>query len=180
MRIFTPSRIAFVSLIWRHHVSHLQSRHLCCACFLRHWRNRRAARPVALCSGLWSGGRNIEQISADNGGLGGTESMKTEIDYSRKIVSIRCSDAMPPRIVAWRPILGCVQLPIGATEEALHFVPQVAKKVARPDLDAKEWPMERRPHSAGRLGKIYFNPRPGSTRRKRREIWRSILDLWWN
>src|SRR5512136_2355420 len=42
-----------------------------------------ATRAVALCSGLWSGGRSIEQINADNGGLGGTESMKTEIDYSR-------------------------------------------------------------------------------------------------
>src|SRR5512136_3252354 len=71
-----------------------------------------ATRAVALCSGLWSGGRSIEQINADNGGLGGTESMKTEIDYSRKIVSIRYSDVMPPRIVAWRPVLGCVQLPI--------------------------------------------------------------------
>jgi len=33
-----------------------------------------ATRAVALCSGLWSGGRSIEQINADNGGLGGTES----------------------------------------------------------------------------------------------------------
>jgi CubicO group peptidase (beta-lactamase class C family) len=99
-----------------------------------------ATRAVALCSGLWSGGRSIEQINADSGGLGGTESMKTEIDYSRKIVSIRYSDVMPPRIVAWRPVLGCVQLPIGATEDALRFVPQVASNVIRPDFDAQDWP----------------------------------------
>jgi CubicO group peptidase (beta-lactamase class C family) len=99
-----------------------------------------ATRAVALCSGLWSGGRSIEQINADNNGLGGTESMKTDIDYVRKVVSIRYSDVMPPRIVAWRPVLGCVQLPIGATEDALRFVPHVARDVVRPDLDMQDWP----------------------------------------
>ncbi|MEO8596022.1 MAG: serine hydrolase [Candidatus Solibacter sp.] len=100
-----------------------------------------ATRAVALCSGLWSGGRSIEQIDADNSGVGGTEQMKTDIDYARKIVSIRYSDVMPPRIVAWRPVLGCVQLPTGATEEALRFVPQVDAKVVRPELDGQAWPM---------------------------------------
>jgi CubicO group peptidase (beta-lactamase class C family) len=99
-----------------------------------------ATRAVALCSGMWSGGRSVEQINADNGGLGGTESMKTEIDQARKIVSIRYSDVMPPRIVAWRPVLGCVQLPIGATEDALRSVPQVAANVVRPDFDTLDWP----------------------------------------
>jgi CubicO group peptidase (beta-lactamase class C family) len=36
--------------------------------------------------------------------------------------------------------LGCVQLPTGATEDALKYVPQVASNVVRPDLDAKDWP----------------------------------------
>ena len=74
-----------------------------------------ATRAVAVCSGLWDGGRTLEQINADSGGLGGTESMKTHIDSVRKIVSIEYSNLMPPRIVAWRPVLGCVLLPIGAT-----------------------------------------------------------------
>ena len=99
-----------------------------------------ATRAVALCSGLWDGGRTVEQINADNGGLGGAESMNTRIDSERKIVSVEYSDRMPPRIVAWRPVLGCVQLPIGATEEALRFVPRVAANVVRPDLDALDWP----------------------------------------
>jgi hypothetical protein len=42
--------------------------------------------------------------------------MRTDIDYTRKIVSIKYSDVMPPRIVAWHPVLGCVQLLIGATD----------------------------------------------------------------
>ena len=109
-----------------------------------------ATRAVALCSGMWDGGRSIEQINADNGGLGGTESMKTDIDYARRIVSIRYSDVMPPRIVAWRPVLGCVQLPIGATEDALRFVPQVAAGTVRPNFDAQDWPMGDR-NASGRL-----------------------------
>ena len=109
-----------------------------------------ATRAVALCSGLWNGGRTIEQIDADNGGLGGTESMKTDIDYARKIVSIKYSEVTPPRIVAWRPVLGCVQLPIGATEDALRFVPQVATNVVHPDFDARDWPMGDR-NAAGRF-----------------------------
>lgn len=109
-----------------------------------------ATRGVALCSGLWDGGRTIEQINADNGGLGGTESMQTTIDTERRIVSIKYADVMPPRIVAWRPVLGCVQLPIGATEDALKHVPQVARDVVRPNFDALDWPMGDR-NAMGRL-----------------------------
>jgi CubicO group peptidase (beta-lactamase class C family) len=100
-----------------------------------------AQRAVALCSGMWDGGRSIEQINADNGGLGGTESIETDIDYARKIVSIKYSDVMPPRIVAWRPVLGCVQLPTGATEDALKYVPQVPAGISRPNFDNRDWPM---------------------------------------
>ena len=99
-----------------------------------------STKAVALCSGLWEGGRTVEQINADNDGFAGTESMKTEIDYDRKIVTVKYSDVMPPRIVACRPVLGCVQLPIGASEDALKYVPQVDPSVVRPDLDAKDWP----------------------------------------
>ncbi len=109
-----------------------------------------ATRAVALCSGLWNGGRTVEQINADNGGPGGTETMKTDIDFERKIVSIKYSDLMPPRIVAWRPVLGCVQLPIGATEDALRFVPQVAGDVVHPDFDALDWPLGDK-NATGRL-----------------------------
>ena len=94
-----------------------------------------AQRAVALCSGMWDGGRTIEQINADNGGLGGTESMKTDIDYARKIVSIKYSDAMPPRIVAWRPVLGCVQLPM--LSRAQQMPPGCAGVLSTP------WPVMR-------------------------------------
>lgn len=99
-----------------------------------------ATRAVALCSGLWEGGRTLDQINADNGWQGTPDSLKTGIDYEHKIVSVTYSDRMPPRIVAYRPVLGCVQLPIGATEDALKYVPQVDPGVVRPDLDARDWP----------------------------------------
>jgi CubicO group peptidase (beta-lactamase class C family) len=99
-----------------------------------------ATRAVALCSGLWDGGRTIEQVNADNGGVGGTEKMQTQIDHERRIVSIKYDEVMPPRIVAWRPVLGCAQLPIGATADAIQHLPQVSKDVVRPDLDARDWP----------------------------------------
>jgi CubicO group peptidase (beta-lactamase class C family) len=97
-------------------------------------------RAVALCSGLWDGGRSIAQVNEDNGGLGGTEKMETNVDGTRKVVTVKYSDVMPPRIVAWRPVLGCAQLPIGATEDAIRYLPQVASNVVRPELDARDWP----------------------------------------
>ena len=111
-----------------------------------------ATRAVALCSGLWDGGRSVEQINTDNNGVGGTESMQTNIDATRKIVSIKYTDALPPRLVAWRPVLGCVQLPIGATEEALQFVPQVATDAVRPNFDSRDWPTGDQ-KATGRLSK---------------------------
>jgi hypothetical protein len=111
-----------------------------------------ATRAVALCSGLWDGGRTVEQIDADNGGVGGTEAMQTNIDSTRKIVSVKYSDAMPPRVVVWRPVLGCAQLPIGATEDAIQHLPRVASDVVRPDFDARDWPMGDQ-KAMGRLSK---------------------------
>jgi CubicO group peptidase (beta-lactamase class C family) len=107
-------------------------------------------RAAALCSGLWDGGRTVEQIHADNDGIEGLEPATVDIDAQRRIVRIRYSDAMPPRIVVWRRVLGCVQLPIGATEQDISGLPQVADDVIRPDLDAREWPTGDR-NATGRL-----------------------------
>jgi CubicO group peptidase (beta-lactamase class C family) len=48
---------------------------------------------------------------------------------------------MPPRIVVWRPVLGCTQLPVGATIEDRAFLPQVAADLRAPDLDDEDWPL---------------------------------------
>lgn len=48
------------------------------------------------------------------------------IDQSRKTVSVDYSPLMPPRMAAYRPGFGCTQLPVGATEKALDFLPRFA------------------------------------------------------
>src|SRR5690606_8624168 len=63
------------------------------------------------------------------------------IDNKLKTVSITYDESMPARIVAWRPVLGCVQLAVGANHEAIKTLPQVAKKVRAPKLDDQSWPM---------------------------------------
>ena len=51
--------------------------------------------------GRHRGGRTLEPINADNGGPGGAESMKTDIDYTRRIVAIKDSDVMSPGNPVW-------------------------------------------------------------------------------
>ena len=62
----------------------------------------------------------------------------------------------PPRIAAWRPRLGCAQLPIGAPMTAVADLPRL-DSIAVPDLDAQPWPM-------GDLGAVL--PLPKSVRTK--------------
>jgi CubicO group peptidase (beta-lactamase class C family) len=99
-----------------------------------------SVRAVALCSGVWDGGRSVEQVTADNGGFRGSESLQVDIDEQRRIVSVKYSDVMPPRIVVWRPVLGCAQLPIGATQDAIRHLPQISADVVRPDYAQRDWP----------------------------------------
>jgi CubicO group peptidase (beta-lactamase class C family) len=95
-------------------------------------------RAVALCSGLWSGGQTRELIETRIVPPPGD--LKTEIDEARRTVAVTYSPTMPPRIVVWRNVLGCVQLPAGATMEAARYVPQVASNLHAPNLDDKPWP----------------------------------------
>jgi CubicO group peptidase (beta-lactamase class C family) len=97
------------------------------------------------CSNLFNGGITPEQTEADD--LRGTyanlnlvfASLTASIDRGRRIVSVPYDPVMPPRIAAWRPGLGCTQLPIGATVEAVSALPQLG--IATPDLDSRPWPM---------------------------------------
>lgn len=97
------------------------------------------------CSNLFNGGITPEQTEADD--LRGTypslnplfASLTASVDRDRRIVSVPYDPAMPPRIAAWRPGLGCTQLPIGATLEAVSALPQLSLSV--PNFDARPWPM---------------------------------------
>jgi len=96
-------------------------------------------RAVALCSGLWSGGQTRKLIETRI--LPPAGDLKTEIDESRRSVQVSYSATMPPRIVVWRNVLGCVQLPAGATLDDAKYLPQVSQRLQAPDLDDRPWPM---------------------------------------
>ncbi len=95
-------------------------------------------RAVALCSGLWSGGQTRELIEKRIVPPAGD--LETEIDESKRIVQVTYSPTMPPRIVVWRNVLGCAQLPAGATLDDAKYLPQVSPRLHVPDLDDKPWP----------------------------------------
>jgi CubicO group peptidase (beta-lactamase class C family) len=95
-------------------------------------------RAVALCSGLWSGSQTRELIEKRI--LPPAGDLKTQIDETRRIVQVTYSTSMPPRIVVWRNVLGCVQLPAGATLEDTKYLPQVSGRVRAPNLDDQPWP----------------------------------------
>lgn len=98
-----------------------------------------------VCSNLFNGGLSEEQTEADD--LRGTygslnslfSSLTVRIDRQRRLVSVPYDEAMPPRIAAWRPGLGCTQLPIGAAPEMAEALPRIA--ATAPDLDAQLWPV---------------------------------------
>ncbi len=98
-----------------------------------------------VCSGVFNAGRTLEEIAADD--LEGiytqyqdtVRGLPVDIDRERRIVSVAFDDRLPPRIAAWRPGLGCTQLPIGAGADAIATLPKLT--VARPtDTDGRRWP----------------------------------------
>jgi CubicO group peptidase (beta-lactamase class C family) len=101
-----------------------------------------ATRAIALCSGLWSANQTLADIDAYSPLTPeDAASFDTVIDDDRRAVSITYADDMPPRIVVWRPVLGCTQLPVGAHMKDRQFLPQVATSVRAPDLDNRNWPL---------------------------------------
>lgn len=58
-----------------------------------------------------------------------------QIDFNRKIVTVSYGEGMPPRMAVWRKGLGCTQLPIGAGEEAIEYLPAFTEW---PDAPAEE------------------------------------------
>lgn len=65
---------------------------------------------------------------------------RIDVDHDRELVAVTYLEDMPPRIALWRPGLGCAQLPVGASVEALVHVPGLPDSLAMPDYDARPWP----------------------------------------
>lgn len=103
-----------------------------------------------LCSGRWNAGQDEAAITRDD--LTGIykeiepliPALPARIDEDARTVSVTFSNSLPPRVAVWRPLLGCAQLPVGASADAAAKVPRLAPGVMRPDLaatDAMDWPL---------------------------------------
>ncbi len=101
-----------------------------------------------LCSGLFNAGQTEAQVTADD--LTGIypeyqphiAALPVTIDRTARTVSVRFDASLPPRIAAWRPLLGCAQLPVGGTDASV--LPRLTPDFKQPDLgavDRARWPL---------------------------------------
>jgi CubicO group peptidase (beta-lactamase class C family) len=97
-------------------------------------------RALHLCTATFSSGLPPDIIDRTGSGQS-ARAHPTVIDRDRKIVTIKFADDMQPRIAAWRPGLGCTQLPIGATLDAVKLLPRLPDSLQIPNFDAKPWPL---------------------------------------
>ena len=97
-------------------------------------------RALHTCSGIFSAGlpdNLIEQSMSSRA----TREAHTVVDRDRKIVSVHYASDMEPRIAAWRPGLGCTQLPVGATPELVARLPRLPDTLSVPNFDGQKWPL---------------------------------------
>jgi CubicO group peptidase (beta-lactamase class C family) len=97
-------------------------------------------RALHLCTATFSSGLPKELIDRTGSGLS-ARTNDTVIDDKNKVVTVKFADDMEPRIAAWRPALGCTQLPIGATLEMVKQLPRIPDSIKIPNFDAQTWPM---------------------------------------
>jgi CubicO group peptidase (beta-lactamase class C family) len=104
-----------------------------------------AYKALYYCSGIFTAGRTPRNIDIDISGTSPAfdslfSKMTAVVDKKNKTVSVKYLPDMPPRIAAWRPVLGSTQLPIGATIDAIKYIPRLAKNVLPPNNDRESWP----------------------------------------
>ncbi len=99
-----------------------------------------------LCSDIFNAGQSEDQVAKDDLKRIYPEleplipGLETRIDRQAKTVSVAFSDKLPPRIAAWRPHLGCAQLPIGAAPEGVRLLPRLRVNPAIDRNDRLPWP----------------------------------------
>jgi CubicO group peptidase (beta-lactamase class C family) len=99
-----------------------------------------------LCSDLFNAGQSEEQIAKDDLRRIYPEleplipGLEAKIDRAAKTVSVAFDDKLPPRIAAWRPHLGCAQLPIGASADSVRLLPRLVVGVDTNGGDRLPWP----------------------------------------
>ncbi len=111
-----------------------------------------------LCSGIFTAGQTEAQVAADD--LTGiypeyaaiVPTLTATVDRAAMTVSVPFDAKLPPRVAAWRPRLGCTQLPVGAPASNAADLPRLDSIIA-PDLDAQPWPL-------GEAGAVAKLPKP--------------------
>ena len=99
-----------------------------------------------LCSDIFNAGQSEEQIARDDLQRIYPEleplipGLKATVDRQAKTVSVAFSEGLPPRIAAWRPLLGCAQLPIGAGADSVRHLPRLTGTPAVNRKDRLAWP----------------------------------------
>ncbi|ODT88624.1 serine hydrolase [Phenylobacterium sp. SCN 70-31] len=111
----------------------------------RHGRAQSAGlRALYHCTGRFTADLSAERLEADIFGNVTARDRFTPQDVvirdDLKRVEIRHAPDMPPRIAVWRPLLGCVLLPVGTLEADGFPVPRLPAGLTAPDLDAQPWP----------------------------------------
>jgi CubicO group peptidase (beta-lactamase class C family) len=96
-------------------------------------------RALHLCTATFSSGLPKEIIDRTGSGQS-ARANPTVIDDKNKTVTVKFADDMEPRIAAWRPALGCTQLPIGASIEMVKGLPRLPDSVKIPNFDSRPWP----------------------------------------
>ena len=97
-----------------------------------------------LCSGIFNAGRPEAEIAADD--LEGiypdyqalVRTLPAVVDREKMTVSVAFDPKLPPRVAAWRPNLGCAQLPIGADPAGVSKLPRL--EIARRSPLKAAWP----------------------------------------
>jgi CubicO group peptidase (beta-lactamase class C family) len=100
-----------------------------------------------LCSDLFTAGRTEAQATNDD--LEGiypevqalVRELPATVDRTAHRVSVAFDSHLPPRIAAWRPGLGCSELPIGADPAMVDRLPQLSVTAPSAELDDRPWPV---------------------------------------
>ncbi len=99
------------------------------------------------CSATFNGGKSLDMIKAHelaNIYQSATKAMQHTgeaiINRDEKYVSVSYTDALPPRISAWRPHLGCTALPQGADAAFISHLPRVNLEAPKYDAANIMWP----------------------------------------
>ena len=99
-----------------------------------------------LCSDLFTAGQS--EADATRYDLEGiypeyqatVRTLAASIDRVRRTVSVAYAPGLPPRIAAWRPGLGCTELPIGAEAAAAATLPRLTTVPTPEAADSRPWP----------------------------------------